>query len=113
MLVGAGGEIDGTHTTDTDLALDGVWANGGGEGFFLIAGGLFEDLGDGGDGGVGEEIGRGRIGCEELTDFMLQRAVGTAGFIEKGVALVGGLVEDQLEEALYLTVTFWCHAKDR
>jgi len=57
MLVGAGGEIDGTHASDPDLALDGVGADGGGKGFFLISGGLFEDLGDGGDGGVREKIG--------------------------------------------------------
>ena len=57
-MVGAGGEIDGAHATDADLALDGVRADGGGESFFLIAGGLLEDLRDGSDGGVGEEVGR-------------------------------------------------------
>jgi len=48
-----------------------------------------------------------------LTDFVVKRSISTTGFIEKGLALFGGVVEDQLEEAFDLAVTFWCHAQDR
>jgi len=112
-LVGAGGEIDCAHAADADLALDGVGADGGGKGFFLIASGLLEDLRDGGDGGVGEEVFGCGVGGEELTDFLVEFAIGPARFVEEGLALVGWLVQDQLEKAFDLAITLGCHSKDR
>ena len=53
VLVGAGGEIDGSHASGAELALDGIRADVGGVGFVGLAVCFFEELGDGGDGGMG------------------------------------------------------------
>jgi hypothetical protein len=78
-----------------------------------FAGGFSEDLGDGGDGGLGEEVVGGGVGEEETADFEVEFAVGAAGFFEEVRSLVGGLVEDELEEALDLCVALGCHAPQK
>ena len=48
-----------------------------------------------------------------MTDFVVESAIGSARFVEEGWALVGWLVQDQLEKAFDLAITLWCHSKDR
>jgi hypothetical protein len=70
-------------------------------------------LGDGGEGGLGEKVVGGGVGEEEAADFEVEVAVSPAGFFEELLALVGGLVEDELEEAFNLGVALGCHALRR
>jgi hypothetical protein len=89
--------------------LDGIRADVGGVGFFGLAVCFFEELGDGGDGGMGEKVGRGGVGLKKMYDLEVELAVRAACFFEEWLALGCGLVEDELEEAFDLGVALRCH----
>jgi len=105
LIVGAGGEVDGSHAATADFAENFVLADAGGWLHFS----LVEELGDGVDGGFVEEGGFLGVGLEHGFDGTAEFGVGAAGVVEVMGAMGGGQFQGALEDGLYGLISFRSH----